>query len=324
MAAKGCRRLPLFDIPRQQTAFRVPPIATGPISSAASGCRSPSHCHRSTFLSCLPTGWVGGAGSPDLFEPLSCLRRSPRARRRGPTPPAAIPNSLPSPVQGRMEGSSASAVSRTRHGDASGDPARAWGADGTLGEAGTHGARMVRLGTPVPTWVGATPGAGCLGIPKRERISGGARLGIPGRERILGVPNGARPGRIKHLVSKPVHAPALLSTRCAKPARVPGGLSTGAPSRARTPKGLGTPHQLRPWAPVLGRLRRPTGGATPVAKHREPEAIRGQARLGIPPLPLVRMPSSQHPARLMHRTHDPAVPAGTVDFRRRLMSVCNA
>lgn len=198
-----------------------------------------------------------------------------------------------------MEGSSASAVSRTRHGDASGDPARAWGADGTLGEAGTHGARMVRLGTPVPTWVGATPGAGCLGIPKRERISGEACLGIPrrervsgeaclgipGRERILGVPNGARPGRIKHLASKPVHAPALLSTRCAKPARVPGGLSTGAPSRARTPKGLGTPHQLRPWAPVLGRLRRPTGGATPVAKHREPAAIRGQARLGIPPLP---------------------------------------
>ena len=41
MAAKGCRHRPLFDIPRRQTAFRVPPIATGPISSAASGCRDP-------------------------------------------------------------------------------------------------------------------------------------------------------------------------------------------------------------------------------------------------------------------------------------------
>ena len=261
-----------------------PPIATGRLFSAASPPTGSGASVRLASLSRYPgsgvlRGLVGPA-QPHL-------------------PPPHPPQQLTVPSTKTHGGSSANAVSRTRHGDASGDPARAWGTDGTLGEAGTHGARMVRLGTPVPTWVGATPGAGCLGIPKRERISGGACLGIPrrervsgeaclgipGRERILGVPNGARPGRIKHLASKPVHAPALLSTRCAKPARVPGGLSTGAPSRARTPKGLGTPHQLRPWAPVLGRLRRPTGGATPVAKHREPAAIRGQARLGIPPLP---------------------------------------
>jgi hypothetical protein len=152
-------------------------------------------------------------------------------------PPLHPPQQLAVPRTRTHGGSSASAVSRTRHGDASGDPARAWGTDGTLDGAGAHGARVVRLGTPVPAWVGATPGAGCLGIPKRERVPGEACLGIPGRERILGVPNGARPGRIKHLASKPVHAPARLSARYAKPARVPGGLITGAPSRARTPTG---------------------------------------------------------------------------------------
>lgn len=272
-------RRPSGSLPLPQVQFPQQPANAG----------VPSHCHRSAFLGCLPADWVGGVGSPDLFEPLSCLRRSPRARRPGPTPPAATP---PSP-----------AACRPQYKDAWRGAVRV-PSPGPVTETHretrrAHGARMGRLGTPVPTWVGATPGAGCLGIPKRERISGWACLGIPrrervsgeaclgipGRERILGVPNGARPGRIKHLASKPVHAPARLSTRCAKPMRVPGGLSTGAPSRARTPTGLGTPHQLRPWAPVLGRLRCPMGGAAPIAKHREPEAMRRQARLGIPPLP---------------------------------------
>lgn len=90
-------RRPSGSLPLPQVQFPQQPADAG----------VPSHCHRSAFLGCLPADWVGGAGSPGLFEPLSWLRRSPRARRPGPTPPAAIstlPSSLPSPGRGRMEG----------------------------------------------------------------------------------------------------------------------------------------------------------------------------------------------------------------------------
>lgn len=136
-------RRPSGSLPLPQVQFPQQPANAG----------VPSHCHRSAFLGCPPTDWVGGVGSPGLFEPLSWLRRSPRARRPGPTPPAATPPSpaacrpqykdawreqcecrLPDPSRRRIGRPGA----RMGHGRDAWRGGYARGADGTTWDPGAH------------------------------------------------------------------------------------------------------------------------------------------------------------------------------------------
>jgi hypothetical protein len=151
VAAKGCRCRPLFDIPRRQTAFRVPPIATGPISSAASGCRSPPPIATGRLFSAASP--PAGSGAP--VHPTSLSRYPASGVLRGLVGPAQ-PRLPPSPTACRPQDKDAwrercecrlPDASRRRIGRPGARMGRGWdawrggyarGADGTTWDPGAH------------------------------------------------------------------------------------------------------------------------------------------------------------------------------------------